>query len=495
MAAMNMVSVTSPTTGRELGRITEHDAAHAAQAFDRARQAQRLWARTPAAHRRAIMLRYHDLVLDRQDELLNLIQDESGKNRLSAFDEIMDVAVTARHYAYAAERLLRTRRAKGALPVLTVTHVQRDPKGVVGIISPWNYPLTLAVSDAIPALLAGNSVVLKPDSHTPLTALRAVELLVEAGLPQDVFQVVTGAGSVVGQQIVSHCDFLMFTGSTPTGRSLAAQAGERLIGFSAELGGKNPMIVAHDADPQYAARSVQTGCFANAGQLCISLERIYVHRAVAEEFITGVVAAVHAMRVGGGYDWNIDMGSLISADHVEKVAKMVDDAVAQGARVLAGGHRLPQLGPTFYAPTVLTDVPAGAQLYAQETFGPVIAIQVVDSEAEAISCANDSEFGLNASVFASPATGRRIAAQLQVGTVNINEGFAAAWGSVDAPMGGWKASGTGRRHGDAGLTKYTEERTVALQRLVPISGPPALRGDRWARVLSTALKAGKRLLR
>lgn len=492
---MSTLTVTSPTTGSRLADVTAHTADDTAEAFRRARAAQAGWAATPVRERREIMLRFHDLVLDRQEELLDMIQDESGKNRASAFDEILDVTVTARHYAYAAERLLRPKRVKGALPVLTRTHVEHAPKGVVGIIAPWNYPLSLAVSDAIPALMAGNAVVLKPDEKTPLTALLAVELLRGAGLPVDVMQVVTGTGEVVGQAIARECDYLMFTGSTAVGRTLGAVAGERLIGFSAELGGKNPLIVAPDADPGRAVHGARQACFSNSGQLCISTERIYVHRDVAEEFVDRFVAEVEAMRVGGGRGWTVDMGSLISAEHLAGVDSMVKDAVTRGATVLTGGRALPDLGPAFYAPTVLANVPADAELYRNEVFGPVVAVEVVDSLDEAVAKANDSEFGLNASVWATPRTGRRLASQLEFGTVNVNEGFAAAWGSVDAPMGGWKSSGLGRRHADEGLLKYTEARTVAVQRVTGISGPPGMPKERYVAALSGVLKLGKRVLR
>lgn len=492
---MNSITVISPSDGRILGEVPAHDAQATSRAFTRARQAQATWADTPVSERRDIMLRLHDLVLDRQEQILDTIQDESGKNRASAFDEVMDVAVTARHYAYAAAPLLRPERARGALPLLTSVQVQHSPKGVVGIIAPWNYPLVMAVSDAIPAILAGNAVVLKPDDKTPLSALLAAELLREAGLPEDVFQVVTGLPEEVGQQILTECDYLMFTGSTKTGRLLASQAGERLIDFSAELGGKNPLIIAADADLDKAVPGAVRACFANSGQLCISIERIYVHRELATEFTERFVAATRDLRVGAGYGWTVEMGSLISGEQVARVQSLVDDALNRGATLLSGGHALPELGPCFFAPTVLSGVPREAELFTEEAFGPVVAIEVIDTEEEAIRRANDSDYGLNASVWAKPATGRRIAARLEFGTVNINEGFAAAWGSLDAPMGGWKSSGVGRRHADEGLLKYTESRTVALQRMLPISGPGQLSRERYARTLSTALKWGRRVLR
>ena len=489
------ITITCPADGRTVGQVTGHTRADVRSAFAVARRAQPVWAATPVSDRKSIMLRFHDLVLSHRDELLDLIQAETGKNRASAFDEVLDVAVTARHYAFAAAGLLAPERVKGALPVLTRTVVERAPVGVVGVISPWNYPLSMAVSDAVPALLAGNAVVLKPDSATPLTALKASELLSAAGLPTELFQVLPGPGEEVGGAIADECDYLMFTGSTATGRILGAKAGERLIGYSAELGGKNPLIVAPDADLARAARGARQACFANTGQLCISVERIYMHEEIAGDFTARFLAEVSSMTVGAGPGWDVDMGCLISEGHLERVRSMVDDAVSKGARVLAGGHPLPELGPTFYAPTVLTDVPPDAELYDGEVFGPVVFLETVASVDEAVERANETTYGLNASVWAAPSTGRRIASRLHAGTVNVNEGFAAAWGSVAAPMGGWRASGLGRRHGAVGLTKYTETRTVATQHLMPVSGPPGVDRELFSDVMSTALRWGKRVLR
>lgn len=486
MVAMN----TQTKVNTEFVEANEDDAY---RAFEVARKGQKAWAQTPIAERKKIFLRYHDLILAHRDEFLDLIQQETGKSRSSAFDEVMDVAITCRHYAYKAEKLLKPKKVRGALPIVTQTEVQRAPKGVVGIIAPWNYPLVMAVSDAIPALLAGNSVVLKPDLKTPLTALRAHELLLEAGLPADVFQIVPGPGSTVGQVIVKECDYLMFTGSTATGRTLAAQAGERLIGFSAELGGKNPLIVLPSADVEKAAHGAINACFSNTGQLCISIERIYVHKEVAPKFINRFQELTENLKLG--YDWGDDVGSLISTEHLQHVHGFVEDAKAKGATVLTGGHAVPDVGEKFYAPTILTDVPEDADLYRGEIFGPVVYIEIVNSVEEAIAKANDTEYGLNSSIWGAETEALKVAAQIESGTVNVNEGFAAAWASLDAPMGGWKNSGVGRRHADEGLTKYTEARSVAVQRFVPIAGPAGMDKQKVANALSTALKLGKNILR
>lgn len=491
--ALQTITVTDPRTGEVYGEVPAHTAEETSQAFAIARKAQEAWVTTPISERTKIFLRFHDLVLEHQDEIMDVIQAETGKNRASALDEVLDVAITARHYARRAAKILKPQRKKGALPFLTRTVVDHSPRGVIGIIAPWNYPLTLSISDAIPALIAGNAVVLKPDSKTPFSALLGVKLLIEAGLPADVFQVVTGTGSVVGQQIAQLADYLMFTGSTATGKQLAKIAGERLIGYSAELGGKNPLIVAPDADLDLAVTNAINACFSNSGQLCISIERIYVQEEIADEFIERFVNATEALKVGGG-GWTEDMGSMISPEHVEHVIEMLDDALERGARLLTGGTLLPDLGEAYLSPTILTDVPADARLYREEVFGPVAYIEVVSTIEEAITKANDTEYGLNAAVFAAPPTAWNIALQLHAGTVNINEGFAAAFGSIDAPMGGWKASGVGRRHADEGLLKYTEARTIAEQRLFPISGPNDMSRATYAKTLTQLLRIGKRVL-
>lgn len=485
------IDVIDPRTGTTIASVPAHTIEETKQAIDRARQIQKDWALKPVAERAAIAMKIHDAILKEQGTLLDIIQAETGKNRASAFDEIMEAAITARYYARRAPKLLTTQAKKGALPILTKTRVDHVPKGVVGIISPWNYPLTLTISDALPALIAGNAVVLKPDSQTPLTALAAQKIAHAAGIPTNIYQVMTGTGAVVGTTIAENADYLMFTGSTATGRTLAEIAGRQLIGFSAELGGKNPMIITEDASIEKAVRGTIAGAFSNTGQLCISIERIYVHEKIAAKYLDQLVAAVKALRIGTG-GWSEQVGSMISAAQAQHIVSLVDDACTRGARKLTGGMR-EDLGPAFVEPFVLVDVPESATLYREEAFGPVVAVETFTSEAEAVTRANDTSYGLNAAVFGGNSAWR-IAKQLHAGTVNINEGFAAAFGSIDAPMGGWKASGIGRRHGDEGLLKYTEARTIAQQRLIPIAGPDRLPKKTYAAVMSTLLRAGKRIL-
>jgi len=483
------IEVRAPFTGERLAAIPRGTADDVREAVDRARRAQARWAGVDHGARARPFLRFHDLLLERQDEVLDLIQLETGKARVHAFEEVADAAIVARHYARRAGEYLRPRRRRGAVPGLTTTWELRHPVGVVGVIAPWNYPLSLAVTDTIPALLAGNAAILKPDRQTSLTALWVVDLLQEAGLPADLFQVVTGEGEEVGAALVDAVDYVAFTGSTATGRVVARRAAERLIGSSLELGGKNPMIVLADADLDRAVDGAVRGCFANAGQLCISIERLYLEAPIHDAFVERFVERTRRLRLGASLDYDADVGSLVSAKQLAAVEAHVRDAVEKGATVLAGGRARPDLGPYFYEPTILTGVTEAMRVHSEETFGPVVSVYRVESAEEAVERANASRYGLNASLWTRDARlGRRLAARLEAGTVNVNEVYSAAWASVDAPMGGLKESGLGRRHGEEGILKYTEPQTVAVQRWAPLALPTRFDAGRASRVASAALR-------
>ncbi len=493
MTTTDHLTVRRPFDDSVYNEVKVVDAAATSAAIARARRAQASWAELAVAERARIISRVASLTLSNADRILDVIQDESGKARLSAFEEVMDTARGLRVFANAAPGLLRPARRAGAIPVLTKTVVHQRPVGVVGIVTPWNYPFTLPATDSAQALLAGNAVVLKPDSQTPNTALLLAELYAQAGLPAGLFTVLPGAGRELGPVLVAETDFLMFTGSTATGRTLAGACAQRLMGFSAELGGKNPLLVLPDADLDAAAIGAARAAFANTGQLCISVERAYLHRSISAAFTEKLLASTAGLRIGVGHSWEFDIGSLSSAQQLATVQAHVDDAVAKGATVLAGGRARPDLGPFCYEPTILTGVTPAMEVYAEETFGPVLSLYEVASTEEAIAAANASRYGLNASVW-SRSQGPEVAARLRTGTVNVNDGYAPAFGSHAAPMGGMGESGVGRRHGSQGLLKYTEAQTVAQQRLLPIAPPPGVSNETFAKVLAMGIRVMNRVL-
>ncbi len=483
--ASGYIPIHVPFSGDRLVYLPVCDADDVVAAVSSARQAQKTWARQPLPKRVQTLVRFAHLAWNRRDVLFDLMQLECGKTRRDGLEEIADVVLTILHYARKAPGILAPKHLRGSIPFLSPTRVERPPIGVVGVISPWNYPLTLAISDAVPALLAGNTVLLKPSERTSLTALYVRLLLIEAGLPPEVFQVVTGGGEELGPPLIENIDFLQFTGSSAVGRSVAVQAADRLIGSSLELGGKNPLIVLDDAPISRTVSGIIQGCFANAGQLCISFERLYVQRGIYDRLVPALVRRMESMRIGRGLDFDVDMGSLISREHLVKVDGHVQEAIANGARVLTGGRPLVEIGPLFYAPTLLEGVTAASRIYAEETFGPVVSLFVFDEDDEALRMANDSRFGLNASVWSSDVDrAGSIARRLETGAASINDAYSAGWSSYDAPREGWKMSGIGSRHGDEGMLKFTRSRAVTVQRIHPVAPSEMISG----RVLSEAIQ-------
>jgi succinate-semialdehyde dehydrogenase/glutarate-semialdehyde dehydrogenase len=480
----------APFTGQPLAAVPQSSVADVAAAAQRARTHQVAWAETASAERAATLLRLHDIVLDRQSDIMDLIQWESGKTRKHAFEEVGHVALTARYYARTGRRHLRSERRYGLFPLLTRAEINRVPRGLVGIISPWNYPFTLAVSDGLPALMAGNTVLHKPDSQTVLSALLGVELLAEAGFPDGVWNVVCGPGPVLGPALVDQVDCVCFTGSTATGRLVGRQAAGRLIGCSLELGGKNPMLVLADANIEQASAGAVRACFSSAGQLCVSMERIYVADSIYDRFVRRFIERVRQLRLSASLSFEGDMGSLVSTAQLATVTEHVEDAIKNGARVLTGGRPRPDVGPLFYEPTVLEGVTPQMMCFGRETFGPVVSVYPFRDEQEAVALANSGSYGLNASIFSRDVNrARALARSIQAGTVNINEGYSATFASIDAPMGGMRESGLGRRQGEEGIHRYTQTQSVVAQRLLPIAPVLGMSDRLWTQSMTVALRA------
>ncbi|WP_254532248.1 succinic semialdehyde dehydrogenase [Natrinema gelatinilyticum] len=488
------IDVRAPATDAVIGSIPDCTEADVERAVERARNAQSSWAETSVDERSKRIDRFGDLVLKHRAELLDCLQLETGKSRRHAVEEVLDVAFTCSYYADHAADALGDDRRRGVFPAATTARVTYEPVGVVGAISPWNYPLTLSLTDVLPALVAGNTVVLKPDEKTPYTALALAELLERAGLPDGCFEVVTGRGATVGPALIDRVDYVSFTGSTETGRAVAERAGRNLIGCSLELGGKNPLLVLDDADVETSARGAVQACFTNAGQLCLAAERLYVADAIYDEFLEAFVTATRRLTLGTGFDFADDVGSLIDGDQLERVETHVEDARDRGATVLTGGRRRPDVGPFCYEPTIMTDVDEDATAACEETFGPVVSVESVPDVATAIERANDSDYGLNASVWTGDRTrGAVVAREIDCGTVCVNDAYISGWAAVDAPMGGFGDSGLGRRHSPEGVRRYLESRTIATSRIGPLDALPRLPVSWYASGMFTLARVMHRL--
>ncbi|MFN0088430.1 MAG: succinic semialdehyde dehydrogenase, partial [Blastocatellia bacterium] len=467
-----IIEVRSPATLEKIGEVEVNTPVEVAAAVRRAREAAREWGVMDFNRRAKVLLSARDRFLAHREELIELICRENGKPRLEALVEITYVCDVLTFYAKQARRFLKPRGVRPHLLVNKKVTVHYQPRGVIGMITPWNFPLILTIGEAVPALAAGNAVVIKPSEWTPLIAARAAAVMHEAfavaGVPAEILQIVNGYGET-GAALTDEADMIAFTGSARTGRLVAERAARRLIPVSLELGGKDPMIVLGDADLERAANAAVWGAFTNAGQVCISVERVYVEAPVAEEFTRRVVEKTRALRQGAdageaGTDRRVDVGAITFPKQLEIIEEHVRDARERGAQVLTGGSRNPNLPGRYFEPTVLAGVDHSMKIMTEETFGPVLPIMRVRDENEALRLANDSVYGLNASVFSGDkARGERLAARVEAGVTCVND-VIAGFGVTDAPSGGIKESGIGKRHGAEGIRRFCHQQVIVTDR-------------------------------
>lgn len=468
-AAGREIQVENPATGEVVRTIAATSPAEVPALVARARAAQPGWEALGFEGRGRILRRAQKWVTDHAGRIVETIISETGKTWEDA--QLAEVAYAANAFGFWAKhapRYLADEKVRSANVFVAGRRlaVRYRPVGVVGVIGPWNYPLTNSFGDCIPAMAAGNAVVLKPSEITPLTSLLMAECMRECGLPDGVFAVAAGYGDT-GAALIDEVDMVMFTGSTPTGRKVMARAAQTLTPVSLELGGKDPMVVLADADLERAANAAVYWSMQNGGQTCISIERAYVVEPVYDDFVRRVTAKVKALRQGcPAGPGSVDVGAMTFPPQLEIVRRHVDEARAAGARVVAGGHGRDDHG-RFYEPTVLVDVEQSMSCIAEETFGPTLPIVRVADEDEAVTKANDSRYGLGASVWTKDLVrGEAVARRLESGAVCVNDAQ-INYLALELPMGGWKESGLGVRHGAPGIRKYTRQQALLVTRLAP----------------------------
>jgi acyl-CoA reductase-like NAD-dependent aldehyde dehydrogenase len=463
-SAGRIVSI-NPATGVPLGDVPDMGADQIKAAVARARAAQKAWGERPVAERCRHVARFADVLMERSAEVIELIVKEGGKTRLEALGtEVAVVADLTRYFVKHAPRQLAPEPIPLHLMRHRASYVHHVPRGVVAVIAPWNFPFSIPMGEVVMAMIAGNGVVLKPSEMTPLIALKAKELVDAAGLPPELFQVVTGRGAAGAALIDAGVDYVVFTGSVATGKKVGAACGERLIPCTLELGGKAPAIVCVDADLDRAAQAIVWGGFANSGQVCASVERVYAHENIHDQLVQKIVEETRALRQGDASAGEVDVGAMTWDKQVDNVERLVDAAVRAGAKIETGGKRGPGPG-LFFQPTVLTGCTQDMDIMRKEIFGPAIPIMQVRTEEEAVRLANDSTLGLTAYVFSKDtAKARRIAEHVEAGTVMIND-VLNTFGCPETPWGGVKMSGVGRTHGAIGLRDLCQLRHVNYDRV------------------------------
>jgi succinate-semialdehyde dehydrogenase/glutarate-semialdehyde dehydrogenase len=479
-AAARAVVSYNPATGEEVGRVPLGSEADVRGALARARAAQDEWRRLSFRARGEVVMRARAHVLAEMDEIASLVSREMGKPAAEAISmEVLPTLDLMQFFARRSARLLKNERIDIGLYRLLgrSSRIEYRPLGVVGIISPWNFPWAIPLGEVVMALMAGNTVVLKPSELTPLVALKLGDVFARAGLPAGALEIVTGDGSTGAALVEAGVDKLMFTGSVATGRRVAEAAARRLIPVVLELGGKDPMVVLEDADIESASSAAVWGAFANSGQACASVERCYVHEKIADDFLARVVEKTRRLRQDAGAGAGVDIGAMSSERQLHVVEEHVRDAVERGAKVVTGGGRpksatsRPESGHAtshqgfFHEPTVLVEVDHEMKVMREETFGPLLPVMTFKTEDEAVRLANDSPFGLTASVWTRDiARGQRLAARIEAGTVMVNE-VLYTHGIAQTPWGGVKESGLGRTHGRLGLLEMVAPYHVHTNRL------------------------------
>lgn len=459
----DFLDVVNPVTQEIIGQIEVTTPETVADTVERGRFAQKTWGALSIKERSRFIRRWLDLVWQHQREGIQTLQRENGKAEGSAYLEFVTVDNVGQYYIHHAQKILKPKRRVALFPMVQWAKVFYKPHGVVGIITPWNYPFCLPFMDMIPALIAGNTVVLKPSENTPFIAEWGVNLMYKAGIPRDVVQIVQGDGRT-GAALVEHVDYVQFTGSTATGLKVGHAAVDRLIPYSLELGGKDPAIVLKDADPDITAVNLIQGAFENSGQMCISIERVYVEDSIYEPLLSHLSQHMSRMIQGTGDDANV--GSMTNQAEFDRTQAHLDDAVKKGAKIIIGGNPRPDLGTLFFEPTILIDVDHSMDIMREETFGAVMPIMKVKDVQEAIRLANDTEYGLSASVYSSNLKrAQEIALKIDTGDVSVNRAQYAT-GTPSLPTGGQKNSGFGRRNGVEGLLKYTASQSILLDNLI-----------------------------
>jgi acyl-CoA reductase-like NAD-dependent aldehyde dehydrogenase len=457
-----------PATGATLGYYERTPSALLPEILARARAAQAHWLKVPIAARSARLHALRQQILSARESLAKAVLHESGKPRVEAlFADIFVALDSAKYFAENVRRLLRTQRVPHHSTAAKAKrgYLRYEPMGVIGVISSWNYPLAIPMSQIIPAVAAGNAVVCKTSEFTPQCGALIGKLFADAGFPKDLVTIVQGGGEAGQALIDARPDKVIFTGSVATGRRVAEACARHLIPSVLELGGKDAMIVLADADLHAASSAAVWGSYTNCGQVCLSVERLFVEEPAAEKFIALCVEKTKKLRLGVGSDASTDVGPLIRPQHVQRMRGLLDDAVGRGAKILCGGNARLDLGPNFFEPTVVTGVDSSMRLFQEETFGPILAIQVVKNAKDAVARANDSPFGLAASIWTSDATrGMSMAVELRAGAVMVNDTI-SYFAIAEAPHGGCKQSGWGRTHGQAGLMEMVQTKYIDVDRL------------------------------